>query len=111
MLLQFCLLCQMLFFCHWRIHMRQGFTSYKDGTLEELLTEMQAELSTLPKQEAKVVQFILLNVDSLSFETGRSIAEKAGVSEVTVGRALRRFGCDSVKALTPEPPKGASHSD
>ena len=52
--------------------MRQGFTSYKDGTLEDLLTEMQAELSTLPKQEAKVVQFILLNVDSLSFETGRS---------------------------------------
>lgn len=79
--------------------MRQGFTSYKDGTLEDLLTEMQAELSTLPKQEAKVVQFILLNVDSLSFETGRTIAEKAGVSEVTVGRALRRFGCGSVKAF------------
>lgn len=79
--------------------MQQGFASYKDGTLEELLSRMRAELSDLPKQEAKVAQYILLNLDGLSFETGRTIAQKVSVSEVTVGRTLRRFGCESVKAL------------
>ena len=79
--------------------MPQGFASYKDGTLEDLLARIRADLPALPKQEAKVAQYILLNVDSLSFETGRTIALKASVSEVTVGRTLRRFGCESVKAL------------
>lgn len=79
--------------------MRQGFVSYHDGTLEDLLSRMRAELPGLPKQEAKVAQYILLNLDGLSFETGRTIARKVSVSEVTVGRTLRRFGCNSVKGL------------
>nr|WP_321443272.1 MurR/RpiR family transcriptional regulator [uncultured Cohaesibacter sp.] len=77
--------------------MSQGFASYPDATLEELIAVMRSELGNLPKQEAKVVQYFLLNLSSLSFETGKSIARKAGVAEVTVGRVLRRLGCDGMK--------------
>lgn len=77
--------------------MREGFASYSDVTLEDLLAKIEAALSSLPKQEAKVAQYFLLNLDSLSFETGRTIARKAGVAEITVGRMLRRFGCAGMK--------------
>jgi DNA-binding MurR/RpiR family transcriptional regulator len=61
------------------------------------MSKIEAELSTLPKQEAKVAQYFLLNLDSLSFETGSSIARKIGVAEITVGRMLRRFGLAGMK--------------
>ncbi len=77
--------------------MSQGFASYPEATLEELVSAMKAQIGALPKQEAKVVQYFLLNLSSLSFETGKSIAQKAGVAEVTVGRVLRRLGCDGMK--------------
>lgn len=77
--------------------MSQGFASYSDVSLEELAAKIEAELPDLPKQEAKVAQYFLLNLDSLSFETGSSIATKIGVAEITVGRMLRRFGCAGMK--------------
>lgn len=77
--------------------MSQGFASYSDVSLEELAAKIEAELPSLPKQEAKVAQYFLLNLDSLSFETGSSIAAKIGVAEITVGRMLRRFGCAGMK--------------
>lgn len=79
--------------------MPQGFASYPDATFEELVHKMSSELANLPKQEAHVAQYILLNLDALSVETGKSLAGKAGVSEVTVGRLLRRLGCDGMKEL------------
>lgn len=74
-----------------------GFASYADATFETLTALIRKELPNLPKQEARVAQYLLLNIDSLSFETGKSIAQKARVSEVTVGRVLRRFGCDGMR--------------
>ena len=79
--------------------MASGFASYPDATFESLTATIRSELPKLPKQEAKVAQYLLLNLESLSFETGKSIAQKARVSEVTVGRVLRRFGCDGMKEL------------
>lgn len=79
--------------------MPQGFASYPDATFDELVQKMTKEMSNLPKQEAHVAQYILLNLDTLSVETGKSLAKKVGVSEVTVGRLLRRLGYGGMKQL------------
>lgn len=79
--------------------MSQGFDSYPEATFEELVQKMTAEMSTLPEQEAHVAQYMLLDLDALSVETGKSLARKVGVSGVAVGRLLRRFGCDGMRAL------------
>jgi len=79
--------------------MQQGFSSYSDVSIEEIMMKIEAGFSDLPKQEAKIAQYFLINLDSLSFETGSSIAKKAGVAEITVGRLLRRFGCSGMKEL------------
>ncbi len=52
-----------------------------------------------PSRRLGLAQFVSLNISSLGLETGKSLAEKAGVSEVTVGRLLRRLGCDGMKGL------------
>jgi len=52
--------------------------------------------------EARVAQFILLNLDAISFETGASIAEKAAVSQITVSRFLKRAGYRGISALNEE---------
>ncbi|MGR3481254.1 MurR/RpiR family transcriptional regulator [Salipiger marinus] len=77
--------------------MSQGFASYPEARLDEFVGRIEAGLPRLPKQEAKVAQYFLLNLPSISFETGKSIAQKAGVAEITVGRMLRRFGCAGMK--------------
>ncbi len=77
--------------------MSHGFASYADAAFDEFVSKMKSGLPALPRQEAKVAQYFLLNLDAISFETGRSIAEKAGVAEITVGRMLRRFGCAGMK--------------
>ncbi|MEG6509163.1 MurR/RpiR family transcriptional regulator [Methyloligella sp. 2.7D] len=77
--------------------MSQGFASYSEVSLDDLLSKIEAGLAALPKQEAKIAQYLLLNVDTMSFETGKSISQKTGTAEITVGRMLRRFGCAGMK--------------
>lgn len=77
--------------------MSNGFASFAEAPIDDLVGKMKAGLPKLPKQEAKVAQYFLLNLNSISFETGKSIAQKAGVAEITVGRMLRRFGCAGMK--------------
>ncbi|MBB98693.1 MAG: iron dicitrate transport regulator FecR [Rhodobacteraceae bacterium] len=79
--------------------MESGFSSFPLAKFDELINRLQEETPRLPKQEARLAQFISLNVSSLGLETGKSLADKAGVSEVTVGRLLRRLGCDGMKGL------------
>jgi DNA-binding MurR/RpiR family transcriptional regulator len=79
--------------------MTSGFASYPQASFEEFLGKLEESVSDLPKQEAKLAQFILLNLKTLGLETGKSLAAKVGVSEVTVGRLLRRLGCNGMKAL------------
>ncbi|MER5172418.1 MULTISPECIES: MurR/RpiR family transcriptional regulator [Thioclava] len=74
-----------------------GFSSFSDAPLDELARKIEAGMADLPKQEAKVAQYILLNLASIPLETGQSIASKAGVAEITVGRMLRRFDCAGMK--------------
>ena len=77
--------------------MTQGFASYAEAPIDEFVSKVEEGMASLPKQEAKVAQYFLLNLNSISYETGKSIAQKAGVAEITVGRMLRRFGCAGMK--------------
>ena len=61
--------------------------------------ELRTALPNLSKLEARVAQYMLLNIATLSFKTGASLAEKVGVSEVTVSRLLRRLGYRGVRGL------------
>jgi DNA-binding MurR/RpiR family transcriptional regulator len=76
-----------------------GFVSYPQGSFEEFVAALEKALPALPRQEAKLAQAMLLNLDMLALETGKSLAEKVGVPEVTVGRLLRRLGCDGMREL------------
>jgi DNA-binding MurR/RpiR family transcriptional regulator len=63
---------------------------------------LRTGLPDLPKLEAQVAQYILLNIGDLSFETGASLAIKVGISEVTVSRLLRRPGYQGMRGLKQE---------
>ena len=63
--------------------------------IKDLMPEMT-------KSEARVAQFILLNLDQISYETGASIAEKAAVSQITVSRFLKKVGYRGISALKEE---------
>lgn len=60
---------------------------------------LRALLPDLTKSESRIAQFLLLNEASLAMETGASLASKAGVSEITVSRFLRRIGYRGMTAL------------
>jgi DNA-binding MurR/RpiR family transcriptional regulator len=64
--------------------------------------KLKAALPDLPRLEAQVAQYMALNISDLSFETGVSISEKVGVSEVTVSRLLRRLGYQGMRGLKRE---------
>ncbi|MDH3415755.1 MAG: MurR/RpiR family transcriptional regulator [Gammaproteobacteria bacterium] len=68
-------------------------------TFEE---HLQIELPKLSRREAQIAQYMLLNMDALSFETGVSLASKVGVSEITVSRFLRRLGYEGMRGLKRE---------
>jgi DNA-binding MurR/RpiR family transcriptional regulator len=76
-----------------------GFVSYSQASFDEFVAALEAALPGLPRQEARLAQAMLLSLDTLPLETGRSLAEKVGVPEVTVGRLLRRLGCDGMREL------------
>jgi DNA-binding MurR/RpiR family transcriptional regulator len=76
-----------------------GFSSFPQASFDELIAKLQREAIGLPKQEAKLAQYMILNSASLGLETGKSLAGRVGVSEVTVGRLMRRLGCDGMKGL------------
>lgn len=79
--------------------MEAGFSSFPQANFDEFVLRLQQALPRLPRQEARLGQFISLNISSLGLETGKSLADKVGVSEVTVGRLLRRIGCNGMKGL------------
>lgn len=76
-----------------------GFASYPRLRFEEFVEALEEAVPELPRQEAKLAQFMLLNLNTLGLETGKSLAGKVGVSEVTVGRLLRRLGCNGMREL------------
>ena len=64
--------------------------------------KLRIALPDLPRLEAQVAQYMVLNIGDLSFETGVSISQKVGVSEVTVSRLLRRLGYQGMRGLKRE---------
>jgi len=72
--------------------MKDAFSKHPQVKQPRFVQKIQETISQLSKQEARVAQYMVLNANSLGFETGASIAKKAGTSEVTVGRLLRRLG-------------------
>ncbi|HLR12574.1 MAG TPA: MurR/RpiR family transcriptional regulator [Burkholderiaceae bacterium] len=76
-----------------------GFSSYPQVRFEEFIEGMKASLPRLPRQEAKLAQYMVLNQNTLALENGKTLAAKVGVSEVTVGRLLRRLGCNGIRGL------------
>ena len=79
--------------------MSLGFASYPSGSFVELMDKLEDGLPNLPKQEARVAQYMLLNVTTLGPETGKSLAIRVGVAEITVGRLMRRLGYNGTKDL------------
>ena len=86
--------------------MKNVFSQSSRLAFQKFEEELRTALPGLPKLEAQVAQYMLLNVANLSFETGASLAEKVGVSEVTVSRLLRRLGYQGMRGL-----KGQLHSE
>lgn len=67
-----------------------------------LSARLKAIMPELTKSEARIAQWLLLNLASVGMETGASIAAKTGVSEITVSRFLRRIGFRGMAALKEE---------
>ncbi len=82
--------------------MKGVFSSHPQVAAPRFVGRIEEAISDLPKQEAKVAQYLLLNGDDLSFQTGASIAEKTGTSEVTVSRLLHRLGYRGMPGLKRE---------
>lgn len=72
--------------------------SNKNATtsLHEKLTQ---NFSDFTKAEKEIAHYMLMNFDQLAFETGASIAETVGVSQMTVGRFMRRLGYQRLNEL------------
>jgi len=68
---------------------------------------IQSLMPALSPSEARVAQYILLNLQRIAYETGASIAEKASVSPITVSRFLRRAGYQGIAELKNEVQKAA----
>jgi DNA-binding MurR/RpiR family transcriptional regulator len=73
--------------------------SVRTGTVVE---KLQALLPTVSPTEARIVHYLLRDIDDVPFETGASLAKKANVSEITVSRLLRKAGYKSIAGLKRE---------
>lgn len=82
--------------------MKGAFSSHPQAAAPPFVGKIEGIISALPKQEARVAQYLLLNSHDLSFQTGASIAKKAGTSEVTVSRLLHRLGYRGMPGLKRE---------
>lgn len=67
-----------------------------------LFERLESEMDQYTSAERAVANFILTNRNTVAFETAASVAEKLGVSPVTVGRFCRRLGYQHFKDLKAE---------
>lgn len=64
-----------------------------------LFERLEAQLETFTASERAIASFILAHRGEIAFETAASVAERLGVSAITVGRFCRRMGYRHFKAL------------
>lgn len=67
-----------------------------------LLRRLQAEIDRYTAAERAVAVHILSHYATLTFETADSLADKVGVSAITIGRFARKLGYRNFKALKNE---------
>lgn len=67
-----------------------------------LLQRLQADLERYSAAERAIAAHMLAHYATLAFETALSLADKVGVSEITIGRFSRRLGYRNFKALKNE---------
>ncbi len=65
----------------------------------DLEAMLRARMTELSPSEQSVAGYMLDNVQMLPFETGGSIAQAVGVSEMTVSRFVRSLGFDNLRDL------------
>jgi len=78
------------------------FSNPSDEITSATAQKLKSLIPKISVSEARVAQYILLNLEQISFETGASIAEKAAVSQITVSRFLKRAGYKGISALKEE---------
>jgi len=78
------------------------FSNPSDEMTSATAQKLKSLIPQISVSEARVAQYILLNLAQISFETGASIAEKASVSQITVSRFLKRAGYQGISALKEE---------
>ncbi len=64
-----------------------------------LLQRLQADLEGYSSADRAIANYILANYATLAFETALTLARKAGVSEITIGRFSRKLGFANFKTL------------
>lgn len=67
-----------------------------------LLQRLQAELESYSAADRAIAAYILGHYATLAFETAVTLAGKAGVSEITIGRFTRKLGYRNFKAMKNE---------
>ena len=82
--------------------MKSAFSTHPRVGHAGVAQRIQGLLPSLPRQEGRVAQYMLLNLDDLAFQTGVSIAKKTGTSQVTVSRLLSRLGYRGMAGLKRE---------
>jgi DNA-binding MurR/RpiR family transcriptional regulator len=82
--------------------MKEGFSSFLHSDFPTIEAQLDAVLPELSRLEAQVAQYMRLHISDLSFETGASLAQKVGVSEVTISRFLKRLGYEGMRGLKRE---------
>ena len=66
---------------------------------KSLLTLLRASENRLSKTDRPFSAHFERNLHELPFETAKPIAERVGVSQMTIGRYLRRLGFDDLDGL------------
>jgi len=82
--------------------MQNTFSSKPEYLATRSAQHIKELMPQLSPSEARVAQYILLNLERIGYETGASIAEKAAVSAITVSRFLKRAGYQGISALKQE---------
>ena len=75
-----------------------------------ILARLRAPDLRQTKSDILISNYIERNLAELPFETAKSIAERVGVSQMTVGRYLRRLGYDGLEELKQEMRNGSSRT-
>ncbi len=69
---------------------------------EAIRERLKASLEGATVAEKQIANYMLTNLNSLPFEIAATLAEKIGVSEITIGRFCRKLGYKSFKELKNE---------